>query len=388
MTPADTECDNTKCRAEANQLPVWPWSRCNCGQWAYEIIDRWQMALLIWPVFAGLILFLIGLFSLAPRVELIGLAMISGWYISRKMLELVRISERQLYVQRDVTEDHQKRYNKIPITPEIKKHLKDQYDHENSLGWRVYRNTMFRLFFRFGTGYVIMLIILTSGPGDVFSWNLWRIFDQTSSTLTSNTVVKSLKKDWTDGQETYLQRVLMNERWLSKEQYNIVMNLEGKDRLIEEIDRTDLMKNDLFNYLVSLSRPIQVSTQSITYEPKNYFQKLREISWFITLMIFIVYSGLMLVLFVVGALSLSFERISASGNELFDKIRLSIENAKEQKLGITSKTPPDLSKSTTPTSTTDIKTASSHLWKSFIGITVAETIVEIIARITKLRGGK
>ena len=341
------ECGNILCRMDERARPIWPWSRCADDETAAFHLFTGQ-CLLLWlllPVL-GILTFLIGSIFTSGRLVNIGLVCITGWFLSRYLLSLIRNADTKLFIQEQSRHNAQLRHNQgLPLTdtPGLKKELDDEYDAVEHDQWAARGYQWLKMTANLATAMLIMFFILSWGPGNIFPWSIknWT-YNQVKKVINDpliKSVVTDAKKElsWDKHQLNYLENQLRHERGLEFWQFQNILSYEhfNANTVIDMLKITELRGDELYQYVyrkmqltaVSVATPALPKKEKI----KSYFQKIREIYWQITFLV-----NLLLAVFVVGSfvlmpISFAIAKGIMFGDEISDIVKQKIEEMEAKK---------------------------------------------------------
>lgn len=381
IPPGDNCCP--RCQARANQGPVWLLSGCaNCNQrWQWPFRTSWPIALFVIFLIADFI-------ALSGRLQLIAWAILFGWAISRLIYRLVLSSQLELAEQRVKRDEIENQFDTddMPDNPGNRKIKKDVNDKVRSLDWKVERNVYLRHFVRFATGFAILLVIWSWGPGRVIPFTKNELSEVVSYNIKRSKVAEVLKNETSKGSYRLkinrLRHVLLNERYFSINQFKTLVGCPSFEVnvVLAELKKTNLEEGNLAKHLNQHLASYQTKqTKAPTLTKKTGMQKRKEIYWLVLMLLLPVYAFFLIILGLIGFATQVMQLAYSISDEALDQFKLIMEQRLERRGRVSPTEPAPKGSTTTP----EPEIMGSGVWHSLIGSTLAELLVKLITKTRK-----
>lgn len=345
MTVGSQECGNPLCRVDEQARPTWPWSRC-AGDETIALLCLSFMRGLLWLLLPalGILLFLTGNVFTSGRLIDIGLTCIGGWLLSRYLLSLVRNANFNLYMHERSRRDAQEQWDmgNVPDTPKLKKELDDEYDGVEHDQWAVRGFRWLKMTVNLATALLIMLFILSWGPGDILHWESMKNWGHKKIEKAVNSpIVADTKRElsWDNNRLNYLENMLRRKKGFAYEQFREIVNYKNfeVEAVISMLKTTKLRGNKLYDdikiRLDAIAPPSSKveETKAFAQKTQERFHVLRETYWQI-----LFWFNTLLFLFVTGSLimmplSFAIAKGIMFGDEIKDIVMQKIEEYEEKR---------------------------------------------------------
>lgn len=345
MAAGSQECGNELCRIDERARPIWPWSRC-AGDETVALLCTPIWPWLLLPI-SGILLLLFGTAVTSGRLIDIGLIIVSGWCLSRYLLSLIRNTHTTLFIHEQSRRQAQEKHNLgMPHTdtPDLRKKLDDEYDRVEHDQWAVRGFRWLKLTVNLATALLVMLFILSWGPGDILHWdNIKNWGHGKIKKITNSRVVADAKRElnWDNNRLKYLENVLRGERGLAFWQFDNIVNYQhfSVDTVFDILKNTELQNDELYQYIyqemqlaaAKLPSLKAKETRGFAQKAQERFHVLRETYWQILFWI-----NTLLFLFVAGSLimmplSFAIAKGIMFGDEIKDIVIQKIEEYEEKR---------------------------------------------------------
>lgn len=337
MAAGSQECNNELCRVDERARPTWPWSRCAADETiALFCTPRWPWLLL--PTLGALLL-LFGTAITSGRLIDIGLIIVSGWFLSRYLLSLIRNANATLFISEQSRHQAQARHDAgLPHTdtPKLRKELDDEYDLVEHDLWTVRGYKWLKLTVNLATALLVTLFIMSWGPGDILhlenikNWGR----DKIEKVANSQVVVSAKRElEWDKHRLNYLENMLRRKKGLDYEQFQNIVSHKNFDAeaVIGILKTTKLRGVKLYRNIrmrLTLITPPPPKTEEVrefTQRAKEHFQAAREIYWQILFWTNLLLSILVAVSFILMPISFAIAEGTMFADEIGDIVKQKVE---------------------------------------------------------------
>jgi len=404
---AGAVCQNDDCQATTEEIPAWPWSRCGhcgCGMFAVGCMSFPQWCSMFWSLVLGVLALGLGYVIESGRVESVGIFLIGYWFISRLIHGMIRSAEIELNIQEAARVSSQQKFDSDMLAGTIddeakaRKLLKDEYDRVRGLDWKVQRNVwMGKLSFHF-TLFLILLVGLSWGPGQIIPWTASDVHDAITQEAKNNDLVNTAtsqtKNDWDEKKIIFLQNKLVRERYVTVADFKKLLgnDLFDFDTVVSVVNTTPVYGDELVKK-ISSALMAQLSVKNSEAKKlasakakkdaldrdKSKFQQMRKFHWLVMLSLVFMYSLFLILLGVTGLGTFAMQMAYTLGDEGHDQFKLAVEKAMVRKgLKNPNPAPPNTGQ---PAASSDENGGS--IWSTIVGSVIAEVFVHLIGKFNK-----